>query len=157
VFLYQEGSYNPDILLEGLFRGHFLTRVSLFVSITNYSQLIHSQCCRCIFLGPQNAMSTPVQVVVRKACVANRLNVTRITPEIIAYICVQARFALTTAASWSYKDWNFNYKVFHRKILELFQPGNGRYHDTWVINTLQWWNMYAFIIFTLDHADTVPS
>jgi hypothetical protein len=32
--LYQEGSYDPDNLLNGLFRGHFLIRVS-FVSLAD--------------------------------------------------------------------------------------------------------------------------
>ncbi|KAI0270166.1 hypothetical protein BGY98DRAFT_1068061 [Russula aff. rugulosa BPL654] len=125
--LYQEGSYDPDNLLNGLFRGHFLIR-----------------CCISIFVGPQNALKAPGQVVVSKSCVANRLNVTRITPEIIAYICVQARFTLTTAGCWGYRDGGFNYSVFRRKIIELFQPGNGCYDDVWATTTLKWWNKQVF-------------
>ncbi|KAI0263153.1 hypothetical protein BGY98DRAFT_928697, partial [Russula aff. rugulosa BPL654] len=120
--LYQEGSYDPDNLLSGLFRGHFLIRVRL------------------IFVGPLHALDAPGQVVVSRSCVANRLNIFQITPQIIAYICVQARFALTTAATWSYQDGDFDYVLFHRKITQLFQPEYGYYDEVWATTTLEWWN-----------------
>ena len=40
--LYEEGSYDPNNLLQGLFRGHFLIRVSLSYTVLHLSNLFIS-------------------------------------------------------------------------------------------------------------------
>ena len=91
-FLYKEGSYDPDDLLHGLFRGHFLIRVSPSCIVNSSSNIFRLKCCISIFVGPQAALNTLEQVVISRSCNANRLNILKITPQIIAYICVQVCF-----------------------------------------------------------------
>ncbi|THU84355.1 hypothetical protein K435DRAFT_971188 [Dendrothele bispora CBS 962.96] len=59
---------------------------------------------------------------------AKTYNVTKITPAIIAYTCLQLRFALSNVTSWTEKDQDieYNFKTFYETILDIFAAPSER-------------------------------
>ena len=43
---------------------------------------------------------------------------------------------LSSAQGWSIIDGQFDYRMFHKSIVELFKV-----EDMWAQETLEWWNM----------------
>jgi hypothetical protein len=93
----------------------------------------------------------------RHHCVGDMYDVEAITPQMIAYSAVvvctdsilfyfisityrhtrKARFALSSRRTWSYKEDDFDYRVFYRAIImRLSDPS-----DPWVDQTIKWWNL----------------
>ncbi|EJD04437.1 uncharacterized protein FOMMEDRAFT_155565 [Fomitiporia mediterranea MF3/22] len=63
-----------------------------------------------------------------------------VTLEMIAYICVQACFFISTLETFSKVNENFNFKAFYYTILEFFEDCK----SLWVQDTLNWWNGQVF-------------
>ncbi|THV06145.1 hypothetical protein K435DRAFT_789582 [Dendrothele bispora CBS 962.96] len=67
--------------------------------------------------------------------------ITQVTPELIAYVAAQVRFALCTQASWRAKDKSFNLINFYYYILEIIKVKS---KDNWRKNLLSFWNLEIF-------------
>ncbi|THU95432.1 hypothetical protein K435DRAFT_859571, partial [Dendrothele bispora CBS 962.96] len=68
-------------------------------------------------------------------------DITRVTPELIAYVAAQVRFALCTQASWRAKDKSFNLIKFYYYILEIITVKS---KENWRKNLLRFWNSEIF-------------
>ncbi|KAH9019021.1 hypothetical protein EDB85DRAFT_2154100 [Lactarius pseudohatsudake] len=123
-FLYEDPSkYNPDDVLSGFMRGYFLAR-----------------CLRMIFTGPRTAIRRlrPNQKPSR-TCVARLFNLESVSSSIVAYVAIQARFALSSQQAWSGKDEDFDYEEFADNIFKVFDE-----NEEWAEQTIRWWNMELF-------------
>ncbi|KAG6866435.1 hypothetical protein C0993_007509, partial [Termitomyces sp. T159_Od127] len=74
--------------------------------------------------------STPKQPI------ADIFGITSITPELIAYVAVQAHFALSSTSQWNMPDGLFSFQDFYYNILALFYPLESK----WSLKTLKFWN-----------------
>ncbi|KAH9950132.1 hypothetical protein B0H21DRAFT_706587 [Amylocystis lapponica] len=115
-FLYPEDKYNPDQLDEHLLRSDFLVQVI------------------CLFLGPSKAKGNSGSNGGRPS-IAKIYNITNITPVMIAYVVVLARFALSSSPRWDEHDGNFSLAEFFDNIVDLFSD------KEWSTATLEWWNI----------------
>ncbi|KAJ3489488.1 hypothetical protein NLI96_g2087 [Meripilus lineatus] len=101
--VYKESMYDPDDLNAGLMRGDFVMSVT-----------------RQIATGPRTAHAEndgPMKGRPPKAVIHSQVE---ITPELIAYSAVLARFSISSENSWSGIDKSFNYENYFNNILELF-------------------------------------
>ncbi|ETW85813.1 hypothetical protein HETIRDRAFT_448800 [Heterobasidion irregulare TC 32-1] len=124
-FVYKDYQYDPSDREKGLFRGHLLI------------------CAwRAIYIGPSAARLGPdSKIACTKSGNAKLHGANVVTPRTIAYAACQARFAISSIEMWSPDDGTFNYPIFYRRIVELFE----RYQaDKWTKDTLAWWNKTVF-------------
>ncbi|KAK7435188.1 hypothetical protein VKT23_019758 [Stygiomarasmius scandens] len=133
-FLYCMKQYNAQKRRAGLLRGPLL--VCAF---------------RAIFLGPSAAMGEKVST---KPGNGKIHGINRVTPELIAYIAAQVRFAICAQASWRPKDKKFDLIQFYYYILEII---TSKAKDNWRKNLIRFWNMEVFgedsVSSTLDPPD----
>ncbi|KAJ3819653.1 hypothetical protein F5880DRAFT_1593247, partial [Lentinula raphanica] len=94
--------------------------------------------CRCILLGPGAAFA-PRQRSARKPN-SLLLGITQSTPELIAYVAVQARFALSSRSSWTRSDSKFKFDQFYFNILSIFEHAS----DKWKESLFRFWNRECF-------------
>ncbi|KAH8989012.1 hypothetical protein EDB86DRAFT_2831772 [Lactarius hatsudake] len=123
-FLYEDPSkYNSDDVLARFMRGYFLAR-----------------CLRLIFMGPRTAIHRlrPNQKPSR-TCVARLFNLESVSPSIVVYVAIQARFTLSSQQAWSSKDEDFDYEEFADNIFHVFDE-----NEEWAEQTIRWWNMELF-------------
>ena len=137
LFLYEsETLYDKDNEDIGLFRGYLLVRVY-----------------RHIFTGPISAMNATAKVNKSKA---KKFKLTQVTRRTIAYASVQVRYprfshcflinyhqayvALSSMSQWGSSDNLFNIQLFYDTIVEMFERDP---KDSWVVDTLKWWNEYV--------------
>ncbi|KAI9429458.1 hypothetical protein H4582DRAFT_2028506 [Lactarius indigo] len=116
-FLYPDNTvYNPQDRANGLFRGHIFIRA-----------------LRSVYTGPSSAFTGH-----RTAARASNSEINgmkEVTPEMVAYISVQAHYALSDLKSWSdIAHSSFNYPKFFKNILKLFRNRDA----TWVRETLEY-------------------
>ncbi|ETW82482.1 hypothetical protein HETIRDRAFT_314971, partial [Heterobasidion irregulare TC 32-1] len=124
-FVYKDYQYNPSNHKKGLFCGHLLI------------------CAWCaIYIGPSAARLGPNSMIARTKSGNAKLHGTNIvTLQTIVYATCQACFAISSIEMWSPDDSTFNYPIFYRWIVELFE----RYQaDKWTKDTLAWWNKTVF-------------
>ncbi|THU98743.1 hypothetical protein K435DRAFT_660329, partial [Dendrothele bispora CBS 962.96] len=76
------------------------------------------QAFRAMFMGTSSALGDKVS---SKPSNAKLHGITQVTPELIAYVAAQVRFALCTQASWRAKDKSFNLIDFYYYILEIIK------------------------------------
>ncbi|THG93296.1 hypothetical protein EW026_g7907 [Hermanssonia centrifuga] len=121
-FLYPKDKYNPNNVEEGLLRGEYLRSVFCF-----------------IYTGPRTATkeapgpsSGPGK--------AKLYNMTRVTPQSIAYAAVVGRFSICGQDKWALEDGSYKLEDLFNTIVELFDDPN----DPWCIETLEWWNQWVF-------------
>ncbi|KAF8436567.1 hypothetical protein L210DRAFT_3647883 [Boletus edulis BED1] len=113
---------DPDDPLPGLFRSYFLVRVA-----------------RHIFLGPSFAIAHPEKK--NRSCNAILNDVTTIEPEHIAYVCIHARFGITSKRQWNEVDGDVNYSEMYRSIIRFIRHADDL---KWREGLLQWWNKEIF-------------
>ncbi|KAF8264624.1 hypothetical protein EI94DRAFT_1592399 [Lactarius quietus] len=120
-FLYKDpNEYDPKDVYISYMQGYYLVR-----------------CFRVIFTSPSTVMEAlTTKTKTTRSGILKRYDITCITPEMIAYAVVQARFAITSEANWSAVDGLFDYKVFFNMIIEIFDQD-----EDWKQDTIQWWNM----------------
>ncbi|RDB18121.1 hypothetical protein Hypma_000639 [Hypsizygus marmoreus] len=107
-FLYPDDRvYDPKDVETGLLMGHVMLRVA-----------------KHILQGPSASLERPGFHRGKRGN-ASIMGVTSVTPRIIAYLAVQARFAMTQASSWSVIDAHFDYNLFYWQIVGLFDDGEG--------------------------------
>ncbi|KAF8952928.1 hypothetical protein BDZ97DRAFT_1811726 [Flammula alnicola] len=107
-FLYPDGhAYNPDDMDTGVLHGHLLLRVA-----------------KHIFQGPTAALERPGYHRGRRGNAA-LMGMTAMTPRAIAYIAIQARFAISAVDTWAPVEGNFDYNAFFWVIVSLFDDGEG--------------------------------
>ena len=135
-FLYEnETLYDEDNEDIGLFRGYLLVRVY-----------------RHIFTAPTSAMNTTAKANKSKA---KKFKLTQVTGRTIAYASVQVRhlfshrflinyhqayITLSSMSQWGSSDNLFNIQLFYDAIVEMFERDP---KDSWVVDTLEWWNEYV--------------
>ncbi|THU80269.1 hypothetical protein K435DRAFT_607479, partial [Dendrothele bispora CBS 962.96] len=118
-FLYCMKLYDPAKSKSGLLRGPLL--VCAF---------------RALFTGTSSALGEKLS---SKPGNAKLHDIPRVTPELIAYVAAQVRFALCTQASWRAKDKSFNLIKFYYYILEIITVKS---KEIWRKNLLRFWNRY---------------
>ncbi|ETW75358.1 hypothetical protein HETIRDRAFT_430760 [Heterobasidion irregulare TC 32-1] len=124
-FIYKDYQYDPSDRKKGLFRGHLLI------------------CAwRAIYIGPSAARLGPDSKIARtKSSNAKLHGANVVTLQTIVYAACQACFAISSIEMWSPDDGTFNYPIFYRRIVELFE----RYQaDKWTKDALAWWNKMVF-------------
>jgi len=120
-FLYPEEEYNPEAIDENLLRGPFLL-----------------SCFRHIFTGPRTALKKSPGKSPGKKSKADLYDITKVTPENIAYTAILCRHILNSKASWATEDGGFRADVFYANIVDLFDD------KEWAQDTLDWWNKWVF-------------
>ncbi|KAH9025255.1 hypothetical protein EDB83DRAFT_2427662 [Lactarius deliciosus] len=116
-FLYPNNTvYNPRDRANGLFRGHIFIRA-----------------LRSVYTGPSSAFTGHRTAARASNSEINGLK--EVSPEMVAYISVQAHYALSDLKSWSdITHSSFNYPKFFKNILKLFRNLDA----TWVRETLEY-------------------
>ncbi|THU93027.1 hypothetical protein K435DRAFT_861935 [Dendrothele bispora CBS 962.96] len=111
VFLFDEEAYDEDAPYATLFRSSLLVRI--FNHVYNSTG---------VSKGNGTKTKSPVWCI---------HGMTEVTPEDIAYVCVQT--------SWSHKDYGFNVKKFYWGIIKWFRSGRKGSRAA-----LKWWNKEVF-------------
>ncbi|KAH9015479.1 hypothetical protein EDB85DRAFT_2156650 [Lactarius pseudohatsudake] len=116
-FLYPNNTvYNPRDRANGLFRGHIFIRA-----------------LRSVYTGPSSAFTG--HRTTARASNSEINGMKEVSPEMVAYISVQAHYALSDLKSWSdITHSSFNYPKFFKNILKLFHNRDA----TWVRETLEY-------------------
>ncbi|PSS30961.1 hypothetical protein PHLCEN_2v2486 [Hermanssonia centrifuga] len=122
-FLYPEDKYNPEDVEEGLLRGEYLRSVFRF-----------------IYTGPRTATKEAPGPSAGRPGKAKLYNMTRVTPESIAYAAVLGRFSICGQDEWALEDGSYKLEDLFKTIVELFDDPK----DPWCIETLEWWNQWVF-------------
>ncbi|KAJ3995460.1 hypothetical protein F5050DRAFT_1827602 [Lentinula boryana] len=68
------------------------------------------------------------------------LGITQSSPELIAYVAVQARFALSSRSLWTRSDSKFKFDRFYLNILSIFAHAS----DRWKESLFKFWNRECF-------------
>ncbi|KAG2747050.1 hypothetical protein P692DRAFT_20736726, partial [Suillus brevipes Sb2] len=111
--------FDPEDIIEGLFRGYLLTRVA-----------------KHIFTSPSSALSASVSNGTRP-CNAKIHGMSTVEAEHIAYAAVQARFGISSLDKWKDKDGLFVYSDFYYRITRLIRE---RRDGEWVDSLLAYFN-----------------
>ncbi|KAG1816573.1 hypothetical protein EV424DRAFT_1348185 [Suillus variegatus] len=111
--------FDSEDILEGLFRGYLLERVTKHV-----------------FTSPSSALKAGVSNGTR-ACNAKLHGMAGVEAEHIAYAAVQARFAISSLDKWKDRDALFYYTDFYTRIVNLIR---GRIDREWVDSLLGHYN-----------------
>ncbi|KAK7013427.1 hypothetical protein R3P38DRAFT_3575790 [Favolaschia claudopus] len=112
---YAENSFDPDDSEQGLFRSQFLLRV-----------------LRHIWTAPGSAMDGCSKIP--RVCHAVAHGQLTVTPQMIAYACVQARTMISTS-DWADKDGSYKYEKMFDNVILLFESDPT---DKWAVETLAW-------------------
>ncbi|KAI6104252.1 hypothetical protein F5141DRAFT_980181, partial [Pisolithus sp. B1] len=118
MFFYEEGVYNPQNRLEGLFRGHIA-----------WQFYVH------LFIGLSAAVKGVVTSNASKKAKNHAWDLFEVTPYIIAYVHIIAYFTLTTEQKWTTTTGNIDLAEMAWLIIDMFKD-----RDEWTHETLQWWN-----------------
>ncbi|KAE9386530.1 hypothetical protein BT96DRAFT_1006002 [Gymnopus androsaceus JB14] len=121
MFLYDLDLFKATNMWRGLLRGRLLIVV-----------------CRSILLGPGAAMSRRDRPA--RSCNSVLLGITEATAELIAYVAVQARFALCSRSSWTNEDSKFKFDRLYFNILRIINNST----DKWRSSLLLFWNHQCF-------------
>lgn len=121
-FFYEEGVYDPQNRLRGLFRGHITWRF-----------YVH------LFVGPSAAAKGVVTSNTAKKAKNRAWTLTEVTPHIITYVHVIAYFTLTAELKWTNTTGEIDFAEMAWTIVDMFEN-----RDKWTRETLEWWNMHAF-------------
>ncbi|KAL5534937.1 hypothetical protein ACEPAF_3027 [Sanghuangporus sanghuang] len=123
-FMFDMEDYRPRSAKKTLLRGHMPVRV-----------------CKQIFTSPSSALEDqPGRKRATRPGNAKIAGQNKVTPEMIAYACIQSRHYLSTLDSWGEWDKSFNTKAFYYGICGFFKKRDAK----WVKETLQWWNDKVF-------------
>ncbi|KAG1734395.1 uncharacterized protein EDB91DRAFT_1084055 [Suillus paluster] len=115
--------FDPEDIIEGLFRGYLLERVT-----------------KLIFTSPSSALKASVSSGTC-ACNAKLHGMKEVRAEHIAYVAVQARFAISSLEKWKDHDGLFYYTDFYTRIVNLIW---GRKDKGWVNSLLGHYNEKLF-------------
>ncbi|KAG1772844.1 hypothetical protein EV702DRAFT_1201306 [Suillus placidus] len=115
--------FDPEDIIEGLFRGYLLEQVTKY-----------------IFTSPSSALKAGVSSGTR-ACNAKLHGMKEVGAEHIAYAAVQARFAISSLEKWKDHDGLFYYTDFYTRIVNLIR---GRKDEGWVDSLLGHYNEKLF-------------
>lgn len=121
-FFYEDGVYDPEDRLKGLFRGHIAWRF-----------YVH------LFIGPSAASNGRVTSNTSKKSKNRAWNLLRVTPHIIAYVHIIAYLTLSSAPKWANEFGDVDLQAMSWTIVEMFE-----HSDDWTHETLEWWNTRAF-------------
>ncbi|KAG2127603.1 uncharacterized protein EDB93DRAFT_1256962 [Suillus bovinus] len=125
-FVYEKYTVKPDDLEEGLFKGKILIQAykAVFTSPSSAKDvngdgdgvniIQNNQCARKSFNG----------LKVKKHIV-QIINMVKVTPQSIAYIVCQVRFALSSITSWQSVDGDFDYVQFWQTVVDFFERPPG--------------------------------
>ncbi|KAG2741471.1 hypothetical protein P692DRAFT_201726632, partial [Suillus brevipes Sb2] len=111
--------FDPDDIIEGLFRGFLLERI-----------------IKHIFTSPSSALTTGASNGTRP-CNAKIHAMAKVEAEHIAYAAVHARFGISSLDKWNDKDGYFYYSDFYTRITRLIRD---RKDGEWVDSLLAHYN-----------------
>ncbi|ETW82717.1 hypothetical protein HETIRDRAFT_119491 [Heterobasidion irregulare TC 32-1] len=126
-FVYEKPEdYSSDAVADGLFRGPLLLQVA-----------------RHVLIGPN--VSAIAKVQPGRGGNANKRRITRVTPELVAYLVVQGYFAMNSTTTWNAgsikgAEAEFDYSILYYMVIKMFSPTLGDEENTWADETLQWMN-----------------
>ncbi|KAA1471035.1 hypothetical protein DENSPDRAFT_836974 [Dentipellis sp. KUC8613] len=123
-FLYEHETYDRSALDKGLCRGYFLLRVG-----------------RHLITSPSSATKSTPGSCSAKPSKAKIHGITKVTPYLIAYFALHARFLISTMETWGREDGSFDMQQFYQNIVNLFEDD---LECQWSIDTLKWWNERIF-------------
>ncbi|KAG6377893.1 hypothetical protein JVT61DRAFT_14680 [Boletus reticuloceps] len=142
-FFWSEGmpgeDFNPQDMLHGFLKSYPLIRVNIWLLGPSHVLIESSQIARHIFLGPSHAITPPERK--NRSCNAVLNDVTTIEPEHIAYVCIQARFGISSKDQWNEMDGNVNYCDMYKAIIRFLQDAVDK---KWKDGLLRWWNKEIF-------------
>ncbi|KAI6015849.1 hypothetical protein BKA83DRAFT_45832, partial [Pisolithus microcarpus] len=113
-FFYEDGVYDPQNRLRGLFQGHIAWRF-----------YVH------LFIGPSAAAKGVVTSNTAKRAKNRAWTLTEVTPHIIAYVHVIAYFTLTAEQKWTNATGNIDLAEMAWTIVDMFEN-----RDEWTRETL---------------------
>ncbi|KAJ3480293.1 hypothetical protein NLI96_g8459 [Meripilus lineatus] len=113
---YKEDMYDPNNIEAGLMKGEFLFSVG-----------------RHIYTGKRTANLKTDGPSKGKGGRAKINHQADVTPEMIAYAAMLARFSLSSQSSWKTIEGSFDYSKYHRNVLELFED----LEDPWCVDLLR--------------------
>ncbi|KAJ3781739.1 hypothetical protein GGU10DRAFT_365793 [Lentinula aff. detonsa] len=121
MFLYDLHKFHSKNKWGGLLHGHLLILI-----------------CRCILLRPGAAFAPRQHSAQKPTSVL--LGITQSSPELIAYVAIQAQFALSSRSSWTRSDSKFKFDQFYLNILSIFANTS----DRWKESLFKFWNHECF-------------
>ncbi|OBZ77443.1 hypothetical protein A0H81_01957 [Grifola frondosa] len=132
-FLYDQEEYDPEEMDKGFLRSALL-----------------AMCFKSLFLGPRNAKKRAGEKEngPGKPPLAQKYNITSVTPRHIAYVAVLVRFILNSQAQWAQIDSNFDASEFFHILVGLFEGPSS--DPLWSKATIAWWNKEIFNKATLQ-------
>ncbi|KAK7437874.1 hypothetical protein VKT23_007687 [Stygiomarasmius scandens] len=98
------------------------------------------QICRALLHG-KSGVFVPKKETRGRPSKAKQHKITEVTPRIIAYVCLQFRFATSNVKSWDERDEDigYNFKTFYETILDIFALPSERSKAL-----LRFWNQQVF-------------
>jgi len=128
-FLFPDGHvYDPNDISLNVLRGHVMIRVA-----------------KHLFQGPSTALEQPGAHRGKQGN-ASLCGLTTMTPHTIAYVAIQARFAMTSTSTWANIDGPFSYSDFYWRIVGLFED------EEEAADIIKFYNHHVFG--TVSDADT---
>ncbi|KIM60718.1 hypothetical protein SCLCIDRAFT_26409 [Scleroderma citrinum Foug A] len=127
MILYADGVYDLEDRLKGLFCGH-----------TMFQFYMH------LFISPSATAADTVIGNPSRPSKNHLWNLTKVTPQIIAYVHVVLYFTLTTAPCWCTIVGQMDLDEMASLIIEMFTDP-----DDWTQSTLVWWNKCVSFNFDL--------
>ncbi|KAJ3992538.1 hypothetical protein F5050DRAFT_1855648 [Lentinula boryana] len=122
MFLYDLHKFDSKNKWDGLLHGRLLILVNL---------PLHLTWAWCSLCTSPAFCSKPTSVL---------LGITQSSPELIAYVAVQARFALSSRSLWTRSDSKFKFDHFYLNILSIFAHAS----DRWKESLFKFWNHECF-------------
>ncbi|PPQ86903.1 hypothetical protein CVT24_002730 [Panaeolus cyanescens] len=99
-----------------------------------------------LFTTPGSALVSTLDASKVKAVrgLAQRHQMTTVTPSSIAYAAVMLRHAATAITDWRTQDREFDYDEFYCNIVDLFNKEKDDADLEWIESTIKWWNLRVF-------------
>ncbi|KAH0832176.1 hypothetical protein J3R83DRAFT_13091 [Lanmaoa asiatica] len=134
-FLYRDGKYDQLDPAKRLFKGEIILKAF-----------------KLIFTSPSSADKEDTNGPTKRcrgerrtrANVAHLLKMKQVTPRAIAYIAVQARFALSSCGSWRLVDELFDHLGFYNTVINWFEVTENAEEKAFVDDLWWWWNRKVF-------------
>ncbi|PPQ87218.1 hypothetical protein CVT25_014376, partial [Psilocybe cyanescens] len=97
-----------------------------------------------IFTSPSSALMDQPRKTKTRSSQAKMHHMESVTPALIAYACIQLRYALSGIEDWQIEDNVFERETFYKYIISLFAPDEDGGDSEWSADTIEWWNVKVF-------------
>ncbi|KAG1731244.1 hypothetical protein EDD22DRAFT_788505 [Suillus occidentalis] len=139
-FVYEGYSVNNNNLKQGLFKSRILVQAfkAIFTLPSSAKEADGDGNGADILENNRHTQQALNQAKV-KTCVASIINMRKVTPHTITYVC----FALSSISSWHTVDGDFDYKAFWNNVIDFFEDVPGPVTQCRVDILLKWWTKYC--------------